>query len=371
MKKYINQMDMKQANAADLFALIRKYRQLTRKEIETKTGFSWGAVSEITASLLEQNYIREFKAEKTSGAGRTPSYLEVNTANHFVLGIDINLSGLKAVLINLKNEVLATHFAKVTSTDKDSFLDEIYTFLEESLEFASGKDVIAIGIAMQGIVDPVHGISVSLPQCRNWSEVPLAELLYSRFQIPVFLEHDPDCILYAVSTEAVYRDALLLRVDNGIGMSVLSEGKILNKPGMFEIGHTISVLGGAPCSCGKRGCLEVYASTEGMSRLAGTDFDTLVQKARAGHPESIGLFHDMAGHLALALSNAAHLLHMTKVFLCGNMWLYKDLFYGTFLEQIQLTDAPSSLAFSFVDVENAATGAALIAAERVLKHLKF
>ena len=66
MKKFINQKDMKQSNTADVFGLIRKNGRMTRRQIADKTEMSWGAVSTITARLIEEGYISEVKSDETS-----------------------------------------------------------------------------------------------------------------------------------------------------------------------------------------------------------------------------------------------------------------------------------------------------------------
>lgn len=366
LKKYINQADMRNANAADVFALIRKMGGMTRKELAEKTGLSWGAVSTISTELLENHFIREFKCEKTQGAGRTPSRLEVNSDGYFVLGLDINASGFRAVLLNLKNEVTLSLTATPAYEDRASLLSEIISFIRKALCAAEDKTVLGIGIAMQGPVDAKSGVSVSLTHVRDWANVPLAKILRKEFSLPVFVAHDPDCILYAVSAEKVYKDAILLRVDEGIGMSVLLGGKIFDRPGMFEIGHTVAVPDGAVCACGKRGCLEGYASQRGLSTRSGKPFSDLVAATERGDAKSLSLFTEMASLLAISVSNFAFMLQIQNVVLCGDMWNYREFFWDTFSKS-----APPSLSFSFSSVENAATGAALIAIERLISELDF
>ncbi|MBE7011347.1 MAG: ROK family transcriptional regulator [Ruminococcaceae bacterium] len=371
MKKYINQLDMKMANAADIFSLIRKRERITRKEIEAETGFSWGAVSTITAQLIEKNYIREFKLKVKGGAGRIPSYLEVNGDDFFVLGVDINISGFKAVVLNLKNEAAESFCKKAVYTDCDSLLGEIINFVSDTLSSVKNKKIIGIGVAMQGLVDAKNGISVNIPHCRSWDNVPLSQILRDRFDIPVFIEHDPDCVLYSILAEDICKDAILFRVDEGIGMSVLLDGKIFNRQGAFEVGHTVSVPDGVLCSCGKQGCLEAYASENGMARLAGKSFEKLVESAKSKDRESLRLFSDMAKYLAVAVSNMSNILCIDKIVLCGDMWKYKDLFYNEFLYNVKSLSGKTNMEFSFIDVENAAIGAALIAIERSIKIIDF
>lgn len=370
MRKYINQQEMKRANAADIFALIRENPGITRKQIESMTEFSWGAVSNITGRLLEQEYIVEQKAASTFGAGRTPFCLSVNDHAHFALGLDINSSGFSAAVMNLKNECVDTASCEVKGGDCDALLREILSFAERMLA-RSRKHLLVIGVAMQGIVNAEKGISVELPQCSNWRNVPLAALLTERFGIPVFLEHDPNCILYAYSKRHELTDALLLRVDSGIGMSVMLDGQIQNRLGMYEIGHTNVVRNGEACVCGRHGCLEAYASMRGMERRSGLPFDRLAKAAEAGDGTARHYFAETAEYLARAVANSARLFNVSNVILCGEIWRYQRLFYPRFLQVLRETAEREIPACTVIESGGAAMGAALIAVERSLSIMQF
>ena len=361
---------MKQANAADILFLIRECGQITRKQIEALTGLSWAAVSGITARLIEHGYITECKSAQSTGAGRTPFQLEINGADHFVIGLDVNSSGLRAVLINLKNTVLQSWSHPADFTSRQSLLNGITALTKQVLASAGKRHILGVGVAMQGLVDAKNGISIRFPQCKNWSQVPLAQLLQNTLRLPVFLEHDPNCILYARTADSDADNAILLRVDNGIGMAVMLDGRILDRPGMFELGHTTAVPDGPRCDCGRNGCLELYASQSGMAQLAQMPFAQLAQQARAQDSAAKQRFADMARHLATALCNAAHLLHIPEVVLCGDMWNYNDLFYDAFIQHTARLCPDRPLCFSTIDVENAALGAALIALERSISQLQ-
>jgi len=371
LKKYINQADMKQANFADVLALIKKAKKITRKEIEAKTGFSWGAVSTITSRLLQEKYIVEYKCKSPNSTGRTPGYLQINGDDYLVLGIDINISGFTASLINLKGEVIITDSHKTSYGDKESLLREIFGFVRSSLMLAKTETVIGIGIAMQGTVDSKNGISASIPHCKEWLNIPLAQIISEEFGIPTFIEHDPDCILYDISAEQTYKNAVLLRIDNGIGMSVMINGKVIKKPGMYEIGHSVVVPGGALCSCGKNGCLEAYASITGVSQLAQSDFEEIVQKASSGDKKCLALFDDMAKYLSMAIYNTLHLICISDIVMCGNMCKYHKLFYDRLLEHLNIIDKNHNLKFIFSDLENASKGAALMALDQLFEHIDF
>ena len=359
---------MKQTNTADVFALIRKSGRITRRQIADKTEMSWGAVSTITSRLIEEGYVMETKSDE-SAVGRTPFYLEVDGRHHFSLGIDVNISGLRAVVVNLRNEVTDVFEDRADMTDREALLSGICGLIERAMMLSGDKHIICIGVAMQGITDSQNGVSVSLSECRGWSDVPLAYILEKKFSIPVHIEHDPSCILYAISGDP-REDTALVRVDRGIGMAVMLGGRIIDKPGIFELGHTVVRPGGEACSCGKRGCLQLYATIDGLERLSERSFDELVFDARLGSETALSYFEEMADCLSFAAVGFADLMRLERIVLCGDMCGYKDLFFERFTEKKAEYDPKDNISVSFADVEMAAKGASMLATRAALKRIR-
>lgn len=235
MKKYINQQEMKRANAADVFALIREQRGMTRKEIERATGLSWGAVSNITGRLIEEEYIIECKQPGGAGAGRIPHGLQPNAQNHMTIGLDVNSSGLSAVTMDLNGDVVERIGPFPAEEGRDALLAQLEALTAQAVSRLRGRRIYCIGVAMQGHVDAERGISVSLPHCPDWKNVPVVQRLQERFGAPVFMEHDPNCMLYAASRQMEIHDAMLVRVDRGIGMSVMFGGEIQSQIGRAHV----------------------------------------------------------------------------------------------------------------------------------------
>ena len=76
------------------------------------------------------------------------------------------------------------------------------------------------------------------------------------------------------------KSAVLLTLGTGVGGGVVLNGKVYEGdvgPGT-EMGHTTLILGGEPCTCGQRGCLEAYASATGLLRQR--------HRAEQAHPET-------------------------------------------------------------------------------------
>lgn len=368
VKNYIDQKDMKELNTADVFSLVKSRGALTRKQIAERLGMSWGAVSTITAQLVEEGYLCEKKATPDGAAGRTPSYLEVCIERHFAIGLDVNDIGLHAVLSDLRGDVVEEYSADPNLSSKDALIGCIYSLLDRIVTELGNRHLLCIGIAMQGVVNAESGISVRIPGRGDWENVPLAKMVSDRYDVPAFIEHDPNCILFAARRGKI-KDTMLVRVDHGIGMALMLGGRIIDKPGIFELGHTVVVPDGLECKCGKHGCLDQYASIRGIKARSGKKFHVLVSDADIGDEFALGFFNDAARHLAFAVSNVAYLLNVERVVLCGRLFEHKDLFWDEFMKYYERFGGMDIPRFLFADATAAPHGAALIALGTVLRKI--
>ena len=358
MKKYLNQQDMRDLNLTGVFSLIKRAGPLTRRQIEAEMSLSWGAVSNITALLLKEGYVKEVKATATPGAGRTPIALCVNTDGYLLMGLDVNRSGLGGVLTDLTGAPVCTLQHEPPEGDREEWIAAITALIRDLLQQAGDRPVMAIGIAMQGAVDADRGIAATFPAA-GWQDVPLAAMLSDIFSLPVYLEHDPDCLLYAALAERRLQDAILLRIDRGIGMAVMLEGQIWKRFGALEIGATVN--GGLP--------LQEVATTQGMSQRAGRPFRELAEAAHKGEPAALALFEQAAAHLGAAIANAVTVFNVSECLLCGKMLQHGDLLLSPLAKAAKDYTPGRQLCISTTDVGNAAIGAAKLAAERHIIHI--
>ena len=366
MKRFMNQEYMKHENCIDIFHLIREEKQITRKQIEAVTGMSWGAVSNITARLIGNGFVTEQKPDGNTGPGRTPSYLEVDGSRYCTLGIDVNITGMKAALVDLKSETLKTWNCPTCYSSKEQLLGCINRILDQALTDEESKkfEIIGIGAAMQGVVDAENGISVSIAQCGGWDSVPLAALLEERYGIPVWLEHDPNCILHAYAETNEVQNAILLRIDRGIGMAVMLDAVILKGTGRFEIAHTLAAWDKDTDSFKDRGCLEAYASVNGLEKLSGRTLESLIEAAGAGETQAKALFEDMGTKLGISIYNMRKIFHITDIILCGEL-MESERF---FMEPV--TRINDRAAFSITDAGCACYGAAAMALNQAVRKIK-
>jgi predicted NBD/HSP70 family sugar kinase len=269
MKKYITQGKIKQKNLSDILLYILEKGETSRREIERETGFSWGTVSESVMELLSRGYVTEEKSARTGQAGRNTQVLKPSGEKIAAIGVDVNLSGMGATVLGFDRSEKARFFRPFTAKTQEETLNLAISIADEAMAFCKDKyTVMAIGLAFQGGVDAESGVSIRFPKIENWMPVCVKELFERRYGIYTRVEHDPKCMLIGQMQIKRYDNCVLLRVDGGIGMAISLDGVILDDTDRFELGHTLTVPNGKICSCGKRGCLEMYGSLSALDGSA-------------------------------------------------------------------------------------------------------
>lgn len=134
----------------------------------------------------------------------------------------------------------------------------------------SGELVKGVGIGSPGTVDAVHGVVVYSNNF-GWENIPLKAELEQRLPYSVVMSNDANCAALGEVMAGAARDAanaLLLTLGTGVGGGVVINGRIFEgaHAGGAELGHTLLVRKGEPCTCGRRGCLEAYASATALIR---------------------------------------------------------------------------------------------------------
>ncbi len=185
------------------------------------------------------------------------------------VGIDIGRTNLRAILMSAKGEVLASIKER---TDVSSGPAGVERQAAAAFERVGGRDACALGVGIAGQCDVRRGIVLHGPNL-FWPDVPLRDRLAHRLGVPVTLRND---VVMATMGEWFHgagrghRDVVALFVGTGIGGGAIVDGRLLEGAtgcgGHF--GHISVELDGPRCGCGRRGCVEAYASGLGLATRA-------------------------------------------------------------------------------------------------------
>lgn len=146
----------------------------------------------------------------------------------------------------------------------------------------SPQDVVGIGIGVPGMIDSERG-EVIYSNNLGWEHFPISKAVEELTQIPVRIANDANVAALGESKFGCgkqYSTTCMLTLGTGVGGGIVLDGKLYegNRSAGAELGHSVIVAGGEPCTCGRRGCLEAYASATALIR------DT--RRAMEAHPES-------------------------------------------------------------------------------------
>ncbi len=192
------------------------------------------------------------------------------------VGIDIGGMTIKIGLVNDSYEIVARKVIPTESEQKTpEQIAEAMVVAVEELLLENGMtmaECTSVGVACPGTSDPMNGVVVYSNNIA-WKDVPLLKLLQRRLNLPMAIANDADAAALGevLAGAAMGKEhAILITLGTGVGGGVILDKKIFSGPlrGGCELGHTVIHTGGRLCTCGRRGCLETYASATALMKDA-------------------------------------------------------------------------------------------------------
>lgn len=190
------------------------------------------------------------------------------------LGIDLGGTKILAAVVDAQGKVLG-EAKKSTHPERgqDAVIDRIVKTAKEAMA-AAGVDsstVAVAGIGAPGPVDTASGVVYRPPNLEGWDEVPLGNLLSKGLDMPVFVDNDVNLGTLAEQVLGAgqgAQDLVAIFVGTGVGGGIIIDGKLQRgfRGAAGEIGHIIVDPDGPLCGCGRRGCLEAFASRTAIER---------------------------------------------------------------------------------------------------------
>lgn len=191
------------------------------------------------------------------------------------IGIDVGGTFIKGGIIDNKGNILfSTKVPTFNNNEKISVVDNLYNLINYLLEKnKSISDVTPsfIGLGIPGIVNRKKGLA-EFSGNLSWNNVPIIELLKEKgINIPMKICNDSRsaCIGEMMFGAGVkYKNTVVMTIGTGIGAGIVINGKLFEGNGDKggEIGHSLLMMDGELCTCGRQGCFEAYASAKALIR---------------------------------------------------------------------------------------------------------
>jgi glucokinase len=187
-----------------------------------------------------------------------------------VIAIDIGGTNLRAALVDRRGRIFARQ-RHATVLTRSGLVAQLTDIIRKARTKESR--VAAVGIGFPGPMKIKKGIVLTPPNIPDCANLPLKKILEKATRLPVFLENDANAAAlgeYWIGAAKGAHSVLCLTLGTGIGGGIVLDGKVWRGAGDVagELGHITVKPGGRKCGCGKRGCLETYASASGVARTA-------------------------------------------------------------------------------------------------------
>jgi predicted NBD/HSP70 family sugar kinase len=308
--------------------LIRTGQPLSRADLARVSGLQRSTVSLIVEELIEDRWVLEGPTGRLP-RGRHPTFLRLND-ERVIISVDVRPSQTTIALADVNGKFTSREIMD-TPQDAKAATDLLLQRIQPVVRACKGKKIEGIGISLPGRVDPSTERLLFAPNL-GWRDIDLRRHLAKATGLEVELENAANaCVLAAVWFDRMESigDLVVLTVSEGIGAGILVNGRLARgRNGMAgEFGHVPLDPKGPPCTCGSRGCWEVFGSNraalryyfESTSHTNGLTFPALLSLADQGDARAVKALETMAHYLGRGMRMIVAGLAPERIIIIGDL----------------------------------------------------
>lgn len=266
-------------------------------------------ISDLVGELIDAGLLAEQGARPDGRVGKPAILVGVRHQDHHVVAVDISDDvRLHGAVLDLSGAILQRREVPLDGRTGEAAVQLVAELCRDLLD-CTDRRVLGVGVATPGLVDD-DGVVLQAPNL-GWTAVPLAALLGEQLGLPVHVANDANTAAMGEYTfgAAGEHGLMLIRVGKGVGAGLLLEGALLQGQHLAagEIGHLTVDEHGAPCACGRTGCLETVLSAPALRRAV---------QGRSG-PARRRALAAAGRHLGATLAPVVSALDLREVVLSG------------------------------------------------------
>ncbi|KAA8786142.1 ROK family transcriptional regulator [Paenibacillus amylolyticus] len=326
MKITGDQMLVKKINKSIVLDTIRRHAPLSRAKLSEVTGLNKATVSNLVADLISDELVQEIGPGESSG-GRKPLMLLFRGTAGYAVGLELSVTRLKGVLTDLEGHIVAEYALNLEQHDTASVFEQLKLAASHLMKQAppSPHGVIGIGIGVPGMVDE-QGTVLFAPNLK-WEMVPLRAMMEESFNLPVTIDNEANAGARGelnFGAGVGVRHLIYISAGIGIGSGIMVDGELYKGAWGYagETGHMSIEAEGLPCSCGNRGCWELYASEKvyehpDQQHLPAYTTKELIEHAQNGHQDVIALYDIIGRKLGVGITNIVNSFNPERIIIGG------------------------------------------------------
>ena len=302
-----------------------------------------------------------------------------NPPNSLIFAADLGGTHLRAAVVDQHGRI---HFRSKQhtpqGTDPNAIVAAVVNAVAEYKKEsgAAADELKAVSLVVPGTVKVAEGTVVKAPNLPCLDGFPLTAALTNELGLPAFLENDANAAAVGEMWQGAARGCrtiICVTLGTGVGGGIILDGELWRgvDGAAAEIGHMcVDPFGGVACTCGSRGCLEVFASATAivrMTREASPRYPESVLHASQnltaesifaagikGDELALEIFRRMGVYLGIGLANLINILNPEMIVIAGGVVNGWDLFAKDMMQQVEERAFP--LLAARVKIERAKCG---------------
>lgn len=283
---------------------------------------------------------------------------DARNSKGLIFAADLGGTHLRAATVDKCGQI-RFRFKQNTPQAKDAnaIVDAIVAAVHESEQSNGADEISAVSLVVPGTVNVEQGSVVKAPNLPCLDGFRLAATLREQLNLPAILENDAN----AAAVGEMWQGAavgcntiICVTLGTGVGGGIILDGKLWRgvDGSAAEIGHMcVDPFGGVACTCGSRGCLEVFASATAIVRmtrearprypdsaLQGRDdltAEAIFEAGQEGDELALEIFRRMGVYLGIGLANLINILNPEMIVIGGGVVNGWDLFAKHMHQQVE------------------------------------
>lgn len=233
-------------------------------DLQAVTQVSLPTLRKAIQELSDAQWIRVVGQAEANG-GRPAMLFGSDDRHHAVVGLHLQLPGLRLIMSDLNGQVL----------DEMELFNEVIPTLNETVRAVSDyithlhtrfpeRHLLGVGIAAPGFIDPASGDIITIGRVPAWRNLPLCRHIKAAISLPVEIANDVDCMAFAefdYTHESLDKNLAYAGFDEGLKVSMFLNGQIYkgslgnsglissnllcvnNQPNPEEVRRLLSIIG--------------------------------------------------------------------------------------------------------------------------------
>jgi glucokinase-like ROK family protein len=337
---------VREINLSIVFNRLWTHAPLSRAQLADVTGLNKTTVSSLIQDLLGKGFVREAGLRLSRG-GRPATLIELNPQAGCMLGLEIGVDFISAILTNFRAEIEWRHHESTTPrSGYQTIVERAESIIQHGIQVAErrGMQVLGVGVGVPGLVDLDSGIVRFAPNL-EWRDVPLRAMVLESLSMPILVDNDANLSAlgeYYFGTARGMDTFIYITIGTGLGGGLFLDGQPYRGIGGYagEFGHMSLRDDGLRCNCGNQGCWETVVSISAVVRSAQSAVETqpasrmldlahnqasritlpiVIQAAEQGDETALQVLHQTGYYLGIGITNLVNAFNPGLIVLGGGL----------------------------------------------------